>query len=272
MISKHVDKIIVTAACGGPQDFLRGFSELADCAKKKYGTQKIHAVISDDIIAPARLALLNTPGVEICECDFTSLAAVDRAVRRNTAFAYCEYPSARAFRSFNFEKLYGFFNYFKIALACGMVFTDPLQCEIDSGPPADRENEMILSRCAANAGRIYDIISRGAAFEGLDAVRVNTVNYTDYKNHRKLSKTGGIYINVSGEAGRIGRLYSKIAAALDITADMSGELNEDVRPYIQMAGDRFNFRLYKAERASGTAGLIIKAGADERIADKFKLV
>jgi len=271
MISKHIDKIISTAACGGPQDFLREFSELADCAKKTFGAEKIHAVISDDIIAPARLALLNTPGVEISECDFTSLAAVDRAVRKNTAFAYCEYPSARAFRSFNFEKLYGFFNYFKITFACGMVFTDPLQCDINSGAPAARENEMILSRCAANAGRIYDTISRSAAFEGLDAVRVNTVNYIDYKNHRKLSKTGRIYISVGGGADRIDGLYSKIAAALDMVADMRGELNENILPYLQMAADRLNFRLYKVNRA-GSAGLVIKAGTDELIADKFKLL
>lgn len=272
MISKHIDKIISTAACGGPQDFLRGFSELAGCAKKTFGAEKIHAVISDDIIAPARLVLLNMPGVEISECDFTSLAAVDRAVRRNTAFAYCEYPSARAFRSFNFEKLCVFFKYFKIAFACGMVFTDPLQCDISFDLPAARENEMILSRCAANAGRIYDLISRSAALEGLNAVRVNTVNYIDYKNHRKLSKTGGIYISVSGDADRIDRLYSEIAAALQITPDMCGELNEDILPYIQMAADRLNFRLYKVKNAPGLAGLVIKAGADESIADKFKLL
>jgi hypothetical protein len=273
MNAAYIDKTI--SAHDGPErgDLKDFFSRLAGGARRFRAGDKIHAIISGDIITPARRAIFETTDIEVSECDFTVLSAIDGAVRENTAFAYCEYPSARTFRTFDFEKIHEFLTYFRIELACGFFFSDPRCCNINAGaewvPPADFR---AISKSAANARRIYDTLTRRPAFGGLKIAHVNSSNkYKDYKNNRKISRVDGSFISVSGgPAEKTEEIYRSISAALGPAGLITGEPDGgEMKSYYELAGDYVNYRLYKyrhIENGGGNEpGFIIKAGADPSV-------
>ncbi|HBC76321.1 MAG: hypothetical protein A2008_13260 [Candidatus Wallbacteria bacterium GWC2_49_35] len=272
MNAAFIDKTI--SAHDGPErgDLKGFFSRLTGGARRFRAGEKVHAIISGDIITPARRAIFETSDIEVSECDFTDLSAIDGAVRKNTAFAYCEYPSARTFRTFDFEKIHEFLTYFRIELACGFFFSDPRCCNINSGadwaPPGDFR---AISKSAANARRICDILTHRPGFGGLKIVHVNSSKYADYKNTRKISRVDGSFISVSGgPVEKIDGIYRSIAAALGPAGLITGELNDGMESYYELAADYINYRLYKCmhgENGGGgdKPGFIIKAGADPSV-------
>lgn len=266
-----IDKI--TSAHDGPEsgDLNGFFSRLAAGDGRFRAGGNIHAIISGDIITPARRAIFEINNIEVSECDFTDLSAIDGAVRKNTAFAYCEYPSARGFRTFDFEKIHEFLSYFRIELACGFFLSDPRCCNINPGaawaPPADFRS---ISKSAANARRIYDLLARRPALGGLKIAHVNSSKYADYKNNRKISRVDGSFISVSGDAAeKIEEIYRGIKAALIPAGLITGELNGAMEAYRELAADYVNYRLYKYGNcetyAGNESGFIIKAGADPTV-------
>lgn len=271
----YIDKII--SAHDGPEsgDLNGFFSRLTSGDGRFRAGEKMHAIISCDIITPARRTIFEINNVEISECDFADLSAIDVAVRKNTAFAYCEYPSARGFRTFDFEKIHEFLSYFRIELACGFFFSDPRCCNINPGaawvPPDDFRS---ISKSAANARRIYDLLARRPAAGGLKIAHVNSSKYADYKNNRKISRVDGSFIRVSGGAAeKIEEIYSAVAAALAPAGLITGELNGAMQVYRELAADYVNYRLYKyAHCETGGVnghGFIIKAGADPSVINRL---
>jgi len=110
MISEYISLLISPHNWNCPGDFEKEYGGLSGCAKNSVsGGGRAHIIVSNDVILPARLAFNKAEDVEISVCDFTSLAAIDRAVRKNTVLAYCEYPSAKAFRSHDLRKNIGNF-------------------------------------------------------------------------------------------------------------------------------------------------------------------
>jgi hypothetical protein len=271
MNAAYIDKTI--SAHDGPErgDLKGFFSRLAGGARRFRAGEKIHAIISGDIITPASRAIFEIHDIEVSECDFTDLSAVDGAVRKNTAFAYCEYPSARTFRTFDFEKIHEFLSYFRIELACGFFFSDPRCCNINAGadwaPPGDFR---AISKSAANARRICDILARRPGLGGLKIVHVSSSKYADYKNNRKISRVDGSFISVSGgPAEKIDEIYRSIAAVLGPAGLIAGDLDGGMESYYQLAADYINYRLYKyrhSENGGGNEpGFVIKAGADPSV-------
>ena len=270
--ASYINKIV--SAHDGPErgDLKRFFSRLAGGARRIRAGEKIHAIISGDIITPARRAIFEIPDIEVSECDFTDLSAIDGAVGKNTAFAYCEYPSARNFRTFDFEKIHEFLSYFRIELACGFFFSDPRCCNINAGadwvPPGDFR---LISKSAVNARRICDSLMRRPGFGALKIVHVSSSKYADYKNNRKISRIDGSFISVSGgPPEKIDEFYRDIAAALGPAGLITGELGGGVESYYELAADYVNYRLYKYrhdENGGGgdEHGFIIKAGADSSV-------
>lgn len=266
--ASFIDKLI--SAHDGPErgDLKRFFSRLAGGARRIRAGEKIHAIISGDIITPARRAIFEIPDIEVSECDFTDISAIDGAVRKNTAFAYCEYPSARNFRTFDFEKIHEFLSYFRIELACGFFFSDPRCCNINAGAGWTAPDDFrAISKSAANARRIYDILTKKTAFGGLKVAHVNSSKYADYKNNRKISRIDGSFIRVSGgPAEKIDEIYLGITAALAPAGLITGELDGGMESYRELAADYVNYRLYKygpGENGGGEGpGFILKAGAD----------
>lgn len=253
------------------------FSELADRARLKTfagSDRPIHALVSDDIVGPARKALLDLAGVKVTEADFTDISAIDRAVRKNTFFAYCEYPSAALFRTFDFAGIHEFLSYFKIELACGFFFADPRFCnsrppESAGAPPPLPEGAKTISRCAANARRLAEKLSRRAGLDGITVVRPSSSNtYADYKNHRGISRVDGSCLLIRGRDDRQTAAAAEVLrSALGPAGLVTGELGEDDGPYRELAGDISGYRLYTARggRADGAGGLrlILKSGTDE---------
>lgn len=291
MISEYISQLISPHNWKCPGDFEKEYGGLFDCAKNSVSAGgRAHIIISDDMILPAKLAFNKAEGVEISVCDFTSLAAIDRAVRKNTVLAYCEYPSAKGFRSYDFEKISEFFNYFKIKLACGLYFAEPHCCGY-GGKNNANANEIDahfikISRNAANAREIHEILSSKGIFSGLDITRVNSSKYIDYKNNRKISKIDGCYVKIGGgDKTALKAAFNSLCAALNGSGFIKGNLGGAIADYYQLARDYDNCGVYSTSsemtsEKSGAAeenrndinnisGIIVKAGTNASIIEKL---
>lgn len=279
MISEYINLLVSPLAFERSDNFEKEYGGLLERAKSYVDDGgKAHIIVSDDIILPVETAFKKAEGVQISACDFNSIAAIDRAVRKNTVLAYCEYPSARALRSYDFEKISKFLNYFKIKLACGLYFADPCCC----GYGENGGRFIKISRSAAIARKIHEIISAKPIFKNLLITRVNSSNYTDYKNNRKLCKIDGCYIKVSGGGLALKAAYGSLCGALNGSGFIKGELGGKIEDYYQLVCDYDNCGIYSlssgdASKKSGGAdecqndisGFIIKAGTNESLIDKL---
>ncbi len=281
---------------------------------------KIHIIYDEDVIMPVKNFIKKIPYCESNECDFKDISIIDKNIKKNTAFAYCEYPSARFFRSYDFEQIYRFLSYFKIKLACGLFFANPAGCDysIDLLQPASINGSVPkipgdyfknLTRASSNAGAIYDIILQKNIFKNLKIIRLNSSkHYIDYKNNRKLSKTDGMYINVSGETQLIKKAYNAIIAAINSADETGGAANKiymtekisgpykinktyettrindlkennkiclltlnDISDYCRLAQIGFNYALCSFERIEAER-FIIKAGINDQIVNLFNKI
>jgi|GEM_PF-6249336 len=129
MIKKHIDGIISSLDCLAFGDMRKAFLVLIESIKKNCSCPKIHIILSDDISVFAKKIFEEINDIEISSCDFTKISEIDKNIRKNTCFAYCEYPSAHNFRSYDFEKIRFFLSYFKIKLSCGFIFSNPFFCD-----------------------------------------------------------------------------------------------------------------------------------------------
>ncbi len=293
MISEYISLLISPHNWSGPGDFEKEYGGLSGCAKNSVnGGGMAHIIVSDDTILPVQLAFSKAEGIEISFCDFNSLAAIDRAVKKNTVLAYCEYPSAKGFRTYDFEKISGFLNYFKIKLACGLYFGEPYCCGYDgkNGAKADGIDDHFvkISRNAANAREIHEILSRKDIFSGLDITRVDSSKYADYKNNRKISKINGCYLKIGGgDKIALKAAFDSLCAALDGSGFIKGKLSCAISDYYRLARDYDNCSVYsvssetaleksrastKDENGSYIEGIIIKAGTNASIIEKLSKI